>query len=123
MTHRLTARVQPQVWVNDYAIDEGSSIIFDAHEKMLALDPRSFSAAAAEIMRGGHDIDAIVLAAGVVDSWLSSGDQATFVATIEPEDFDAWLEMVGLTRLDAMVITEGRLNELRALDNAPAPRM
>ena len=122
--HKLPARVQPQLWVNDYAIDEGSSISFDAHEKMLALDPVTFSRVAGEIFRGGHDIDQLVIAAGVVDSWLH-GTNATFCATIDVDDFDRWLELVGLTRLDAMVVTEGRLNEIRYLEYsvAPAPGM
>lgn len=113
MTHRLPARVQPQIWVKNNAVDAGEVIRFDAHDQMLALDPGTFSEIAADILGGGHNYDELVIGAGLVDGWLSGSDQATFLATVDAEDFEEWLLNLGLNREAASAVTEAQLIEIR----------
>ena len=112
--HRLPARVQPQVWVNDNAVDAGASISFDAHEAMLALRPQEFSRAAEQILGVGHDYDELALKSGVIDQWLGGGKDNTFVVSVEDHDFEEWLEGVGLSREQALEMDEDMIEALRA---------
>ncbi len=111
---RLPARVQPQIWVNDNAIDTGSSIRFDAHDAMLGLSARGFARVAGEILvRRGHDYDDLALNSNVIDAWLAGNCEATFYVDIEDYDFTDWLETIGLTGDQALDMTDELLSDVR----------
>lgn len=124
MRFKLPARVQPQLWINDGAIDTGALIKFDAHQALLELDAATFRRAAGEIFRGGHDYDEIAIGAGIVDAWLKGSLENTICVTIDADDFGHWLHAVGLTDVDALVMSDDRLLELRtAAGFVAAPAM
>lgn len=110
----LPATVQPQLWVNDHAVDTGSPIHFDAQSAMLGLPARLFARYADEILNErGHDYDDLAINSGVVDDWLQDNKEATFLVTVDRQDFYEWLDTVGVAGLEAVRMTEERLQELR----------
>lgn len=111
---RLPARVQTQVWVNDYAVDVGPEIEFDAHAAATGLRAGIFRRVAAEILGGRHDCDELAIDSGVVEKWLSAGGDNTLRVDVDEEDFEAWLESVGLDRDSALAIDEDGMDALRA---------
>jgi hypothetical protein len=111
---RLPARVQPQLWVNDNAVDAGSSIRFDAHDVVIGLSADLFARVASEILvHNGHDYDEVALNAGVIDGWLAGNREATFYVDVEDYDFTDWLETIGLTSDQALDMTDELLAEVR----------
>lgn len=111
---RLPARVQPQLWLNNNAVDAGASIDFDAHDAMLALRAPHFSKVAAEILGNrGHDYDDLALNSGVIDKWLEGSREATFYVDVEDYDFAVWLESIGLTEDEAFNMTEELIETVR----------
>ena len=120
---RLPARAQPQVWDNDNAIDVGDAVEFDAHDALLRMDARRFSATAREILRAGSDIDDLVIESGAIQSWLNGNPQAerTFRAEIDPEDFRAWLFSAGLEEDEAVKLDEEAMEGLKARLGRPKP--
>lgn len=110
----LPASVQPQVWVDDHAIDSGEAIHFDAQLAMINLRASLFARYADEILNDrGHDYDDLAINAGVIQEWLDENDEATFLVTVDKQDFVHWLESVGVTELEAVRMTAERLEELR----------
>ncbi len=111
---RLLARVQPQLWINDNALDTGPSIEFDGHDAMLGLSAELFSRYSKGILNNaGHDYDEIALNSGVIDEWLTSNNEATFRMDVEEYDFADWLQSIGLTDLQAIRMTDEVLTEVR----------
>ena len=113
--YSLPARVQPQLWINDNAVDTGASIDFDAAAPLVGLRANQFSRAAQEILADRHDYDDLAIDAGVVEDWLSKNEEGTICVTVERYDFEEWLEKVGLTAEEAVEMTDERLAELRAV--------
>ncbi|NTF23589.1 hypothetical protein G6L37_35030 [Agrobacterium rubi] len=110
----LPAIVQPQIWVNDQATDSGNSIAFDAQSAMLALSARMFRHVSQQILNDlGHDYDDLALNSNVIDEWLADNREATFLVTVDEQDFHEWLEAVGLNAEDALSMTDEGLQELR----------
>jgi hypothetical protein len=111
---RLPARVQPQLWVNDNAMDTGPSIEFDAHDAMLGLDARYFARVSEEILNErGHDYDDLALNSGVIDEWLADNREGTFYVDVEDYAFAEWLQTIGVTELQAIRMTDELLSEVR----------
>lgn len=111
---RLPARVQPQLWVNDNAIDTGSSIDFDAHDAMLGLSARHFARVSEEILnQRGHDYDDLALNSGVIDEWLEDNKEGTFLVDVEEYAFAEWLQTIGVTELQAIRMTDELLTEVQ----------
>lgn len=118
---RLPARVQPQVWVRNNAVDAGDSIPFDAHSAMLGLDSPAFRRVSEQILGTGHDYDELALASGAIRAWVGGGKDNTFVVTVDDGDFVEWLEAVGLTGEEARQMDDGALSSLRARAAALPP--
>jgi hypothetical protein len=111
---RLPAAVQPQIWVNDNAVDSGSSIAFDAHDAMLGTRAANFRRMAEEILRGiGHDYDDLALDAGVIGAWLNGSEHATFYVTVDEHDFRDWLEALDITEEEALEMNDELLQQIR----------
>lgn len=119
---RLPASVQPQVWVNDRAMDVGAEVAFDAHAAMAALPAAVFRRVAQQVFGHGHDYDELALESGVVSEWLSGGRDNTFCVLVDESDFEEWLESVGLDRQAALVIDDDGMKALQARTEA-APKL
>lgn len=118
---RLPARVQPQVWVNDQAVDVGASIPFDAHDAAVGLSFKAFRRMAEQVFGYGHDYDELAIDSGVIAQWLSAGKDNTFVVIVEEEDLDDWLASVGLDREAALAIDDDGMKALQARVSGAAP--
>jgi len=112
-TAKLPATVQPQIWVRDNAQDAGNLIEFDAHDAMLGLSTPDFSRTAREILAGRHDFDDLALNSGVVDAWIRGHKDATFLVTVEADDFRDWLKTIGIDEGKATSMDEVTLVGLR----------
>jgi hypothetical protein len=109
---RLPATVQPQIWVNNNAVDSGGSIAFDAHDAMLGARAANFSRMAEEILRGiGHDYDDLALDAGVID--VAGSEHGTFYVTVDEHDFREWLAALDITEEEALEMTDELLQQIR----------
>lgn len=111
----LAATVQPQVWIDDHAINSGSSIEFDAEAAMLGLPAERFRSYASEILDGGFDLDDLALDAGVIDEWLNKGMDNTFQVSVDEDDFREWLASLVIDEADALAMTDENLAGLRAI--------
>jgi hypothetical protein len=112
----LPARVQPQLWVNDNAMNSGPSIKFDASRQMLKLNALQFRSIAEEILiDNGHDYEDLALNAGIadIDEWLAKNAEGTILVTIEDYDFTDWLKRLGVTEQKGFSMTEELLETIR----------
>jgi hypothetical protein len=112
-TFVLPAFAQPQIWVDDNAVDGDAMIHFDAEPHLLVLSANSFSMVAAEILNGGHDIDDVGLQEPAVQEWLKENAGATFYCEVDRHAFAAWLSSHGFEPYEIFTMQEDQMEALR----------
>ena len=118
---RLKATFQPQEWIHDNAVDSDRSHTFDAAPAILKLDVPALRQVAAEIARGGHDIDIIAEHSGLVGSGEGQHDGPYYV-DIDEDDFTEFMHSVGVMQVDTLTqeVWDG-IVAMEAAATAPKP--
>jgi hypothetical protein len=120
-TFRLPATAQHQVWLEGKLVDVGSPVAFDAHDAMIGLHTEQFGRIAGEISSGGKNCRELALASPETQKWWFSSIDNAYAVTVNPFDFEDWLDSVGLTMEEAVNIDDGALAGLLAGVSRDAP--